>query len=420
MPLPADLVRFLEQELANRDAAADWARGGAWLTGAPLGSPLVPPGKAASMACAAADWFAQHTGVQVDGASLLTERAAYTGRPRAGSRSVGGASRFVELNGGIPAVLTRARDDDIWLYEAMVGQELSRESDNEWWHQLRQHLRSLEAGEFERLAVDLSLPAWTVPDGSVRTRLVASGDQRDRVTRQLQGVRVVDFSSLWAGPLAASLLGLAGAEVVKVESTRRVDGARFGNAEFYELLHEGQRSVSFDPAAADDLAALRELVESADIIIEASRPRALQAMGLDAQQYVDRGACWISLTAAGRDSGRVGFGDDIAASAGTCVRDESGRLSFVSDALADPLAGVLAAAICATRPVSGIGELWDLSMSSIVASTLPDGYDPRDTQLFGCAHPGAVPPTRRSPRTARDPAPLPGADNALFGFGSAQ
>ena len=40
--------------------------------------------------------------------------------------------------------------------------------------------------------------------------------------------RIVDLSALWAGPLCAHLLQLAGASVVKLESTRRPDGARFG------------------------------------------------------------------------------------------------------------------------------------------------------------------------------------------------
>ena len=58
--------------------------------------------------------------------------------------------------------------------------------------------------------------------------------------------RVVDLSALWAGPLAASLLQRNGAEVIKVEDTRRPDGARRGDAAFYDLLNAGKRSVALD------------------------------------------------------------------------------------------------------------------------------------------------------------------------------
>src|SRR5438445_440620 len=61
--------------------------------------------------------------------------------------------------------------------------------------------------------------------------------------RRIEGARVVDLSAMWAGPLCASVLGMAGADVIKVEDPRRPDGARFGPPEFFDLLHAGHRSV---------------------------------------------------------------------------------------------------------------------------------------------------------------------------------
>ena len=60
---------------------------------------------------------------------------------------------------------------------------------------------------------------------------------------------VVDFSALWAGPLCSSLLGLAGARVVKVESVGRPDGARRGEPRFYDLLHAGHEILCVRPGA---------------------------------------------------------------------------------------------------------------------------------------------------------------------------
>ena len=52
------------------------------LTGPADGPPLVPPGRAATVAAELADRFAAATGVQVDGAQILAERAAFTGHRR--------------------------------------------------------------------------------------------------------------------------------------------------------------------------------------------------------------------------------------------------------------------------------------------------------------------------------------------------
>jgi crotonobetainyl-CoA:carnitine CoA-transferase CaiB-like acyl-CoA transferase len=71
--------------------------------------------------------------------------------------------------------------------------------------------------------------------------------------------------------------------------------------------------VLLDPDTRDGRQALAALVAAADIVIEASRPRALAGFGLDAAAAVEQGTVWASITAAGRSSARVGFGDDVAA-----------------------------------------------------------------------------------------------------------
>jgi crotonobetainyl-CoA:carnitine CoA-transferase CaiB-like acyl-CoA transferase len=185
--------------------------------------------------------------------------------------------------------------------------------------------------------------------------------------RPVDGLLVVDFSALWAGPLCAQLLGLAGARVVKVETPTHPDGARRGHPGFYWLLHAGHRSVVLDPTTSAGRRALAELVEAADIVIEASRPRALARFGLDAHAAVAAGTTWISITAAGRSSDRIGFGDDVAASAGLVAHDDRGAPVFCGDAIADPLTGLTAAALALTAPANGSGMLWDLAMTDVVA-----------------------------------------------------
>ncbi len=157
-----------------------------------------------------------------------------------------------------------------------------------------------------------------------------------------------------------------------MESADRPDGARRGNPEFYDRLHRGHESVVVEPLTDGGRERLHGLVQAADVVIEASRPRALAGWGLDATELVAGGAVWVSITAYGRGQGdRVGFGDDVAAAAGL-VDWNAGCPSFVGDAIADPLTG-LAAAVAALRVLTGPaprGALLDVPMASAAAAAL--------------------------------------------------
>jgi len=171
----------------------------------------------------------------------------------------------------------------------------------------------------------------------------------------------VDFTSLWAGPLCANLLSLCGAEVVKVESVRRLDGARRGPPAFYDLLHGGHRSVTVDFGSPGDLDLLRRLVGRADLVLEASRARALRRLDIVAEDVVSSGTCWLSITAYGRDQDLIGFGDDVAAGAGLVTAE----LFPCGDALADPLTGVTAAAFAVEALAGRDAVVVDVSMQAV-------------------------------------------------------
>ncbi|ODU07715.1 MAG: acyl-CoA transferase [Pseudonocardia sp. SCN 72-86] len=331
-----------------RDASVDWAASGVVaLTGHSDGPALVPPGRAASVAAELGALF------DVDGAALLGERAAFTGRTRAGRVSVGGSCRLLRLANGWAAV-SCARTDDAALLGALVEEALPEDP----WPSLAAALATMPAATFDERAELLSIAA-----GSIRRREPAPPVILG-LPIDLTGQLVVSFGALWAAPLCAQLLATRGARVVTVETLQRPDGARRGDPRFYGLLHAYDRVVQLDPVGDAD--ALHALVGAADIVIEASRPRALRAWGIDAVAEVDRGATWVSITAAGRASGRIGFGDDVAASAGLVACDSEGLPVFVGDAIADPLAGLTAAMLALTQP----GRLHDVAMTDVVAATL--------------------------------------------------
>jgi crotonobetainyl-CoA:carnitine CoA-transferase CaiB-like acyl-CoA transferase len=189
---------------------------------------------------------------------------------------------------------------------------------------------------------------------------------------------VVDLSSLWAGPLCGDLLARAGARVVKVESASRPDGGRRGPASFFDLLNGAKRSVALDFNDPNQRAQLGRLVHAADVVIEASRPRALEQLGIVAADMVASGPrLWVSITAYGRQGAsgtRVGFGDDAAAAGGLVAWSDQEPM-FCGDAIADPLTGLTAAARALQVLRDGGRWLLDVAMAGVAASfagpTLP-------------------------------------------------
>ena len=191
--------------------------------------------------------------------------------------------------------------------------------------------------------------------------------------RSLAGLRVIDLSSLWAGPLCSRLLAEAGAEVIKVESVSRPDGTRLGDPQLFDRLHVGKELVQVPFEAGASGASLRALLAEADVIIEGSRPRALDRLGIDPAEVLAArpGRVWLSITAYGRTGpwcNRVGFGDDAAAAAGLLDGLEVDTPRFVGDAIADPLTGLLAAALVADAVATGGGMLIDLALREVARS----------------------------------------------------
>jgi crotonobetainyl-CoA:carnitine CoA-transferase CaiB-like acyl-CoA transferase len=170
---------------------------------------------------------------------------------------------------------------------------------------------------------------------------------------------------------------------VKVESVHRPDGARQGPVAFFDLLHGGQEAVALDFRTTDGRAALRRLLRSADVVVEASRPRALEQLGIVADTVLSEAAAagvgpraWVSITGYGRAApgrDRVAFGDDAAVAGGLVAWDESGPC-FLADAVADPCAGLVAAAAVLRALAAGGRWLLDISMRDVAAHLA--GTDP--------------------------------------------
>ena len=172
--------------------------------------------------------------------------------------------------------------------------------------------------------------------------------------------------------MCGRLLRSAGARVVKVEGANRPDGARFGPPSFFALMNDGKEQVVVDLRTAAGVGELRELLCTADVVIEASRPRALEQLGLDARSLAGESSAraWVAITGYGRSSPErewVAFGDDAAAAGGLVVWDDEGPC-FCADAVADPLAGLVAATAASIVLATGGRWLVDVVLARSAAA----------------------------------------------------
>jgi hypothetical protein len=317
----------------------------------------------------------------LDGPALLGERAALLELKRRGTTSPGGSCRLLRASDRWIAV-NLARPDDVALLPAWLG--CSATSDP--WEQIRVRVRERPAEDVIGRARLLGLAAAVAVDPPDEPPPWQRVTLRGRPALPSRTPLVIDLSSLWAGPLCTHLLLLAGARVVKVESTGRPDAARRGPARFFDLMNAGKESVALDLTCSEGVRALQGLLARADIVVESSRPRALVQLGIDPEHLVRTrpGITWVSLTGYGRTSPGgewVAFGDDAAVAAGlaTATGGEETPL-FCADAIADPLTGLHAAVAALRSWREGGGHLLDLALRDVVAHALSfESRQPRCT-----------------------------------------
>ena len=352
-------------------ASARWARSGlALLTG---GAAPARPGRDYAGRLEALLAAARLAGAPELDMRLFTERAAELGLARQGGVSANGAARLLRTADGWVAV-NLARPDDLDAVPAWIGCDIADDP----WTALTRAALLWKSSDLAEAGQELGIPVAAIgvrDDEQQRARGRVAGARIVRLGQGRPGpIRrplVIDLSALWAGPLCAHILALAGARVVKVESVRRPDAARQGPAAFFDRLHAGHESVALDFTQPQGRAQLAHLISRADVVVESSRPRALEQLGigLEAAFEANPALVWVSITAFGRTGpwrNRVGFGDDAAAAGGLLVWD-AGQPMFVGDALADPIAGVTAATAALEALANGGGVLADVALREAAA-----------------------------------------------------
>ncbi|WP_268257505.1 CaiB/BaiF CoA transferase family protein [Streptomyces olivaceoviridis] len=208
-----------------------------------------------------------------------------------------------------------------------------------------------------------------------------------RTTPALDGLRVLDLATLFAGPMAATLLGDFGAEVIKVEHPRRPDPSRgHGPAKdgvglWWKVLGRNKRAITLDLSAPGGRATLLRLAATADVVIENFRPGTLEKWDLG----------WPELSAAnprlvlarvtafgqfGPCAHRPGFGTLAEAMSGfaAVTGEPDAPPTLPPFGLADSIAGLATAyavlTALAARERTGAGQTVDMAIIEPILSVL--------------------------------------------------
>ncbi|MEV5880049.1 CoA transferase [Streptomyces sp. NPDC052101] len=214
----------------------------------------------------------------------------------------------------------------------------------------------------------------------------ASPDSPGAAPLPLAGLKVIDVSTLFAGPYAAQLLADFGAEVIKVEHptgdpVRRYGAMHEGVPLVWKVLNRNKKSVVLDLKQPDDQKNFLKLATGADALIENFRPGTLERWGLGPDVLAEHNPRLVvtRVTCFGQDgpyANRPGFGTLAEAMSGLAAMsgEPDGPPALPAFPLGDAFAGMQAA--CATlialraRDRLGRGQVADVAITESLIGAL--------------------------------------------------
>ncbi|MGE0625851.1 MAG: CaiB/BaiF CoA transferase family protein [Pseudomonadales bacterium] len=210
-------------------------------------------------------------------------------------------------------------------------------------------------------------------------------------TGPLAGVRIIDFTAIYSGPIATAILGDQGADVIKIEPAegdvmRRGAPARNGVAASFAMMNRNKRSLVIDARADKGRAILRRLIDGADVVVENFRPGVMARLGLGYETFADSnpGLIFASINGVGQTgpyAKRRVYDAVIQAVSGVAslqADPQEGRPQMVNTLICDKVSSLNAAQIiCAAlfaRERSGRGQRIELTMLDAALNFIwPDG-----------------------------------------------
>jgi crotonobetainyl-CoA:carnitine CoA-transferase CaiB-like acyl-CoA transferase len=212
----------------------------------------------------------------------------------------------------------------------------------------------------------------------------------------LTGIRVLDCSTILAGPLVCQILGDFGADVIKVEHPERPDGMRGhgpavdGHGLWWKEIGRNKRTIGLYLGDPDGAEVLLELVRTADVLVENFRPGTLERWGLswDVLREANPGLILLRVTGFGQEgpyASRPAFGTLVEAMSGFAYMtgQPDGPPTLPAFGLADSIAGIAGAsavsmALYHRDARGGGGQVIDLSLLEPIMNAVgpaPTVYD---------------------------------------------
>jgi crotonobetainyl-CoA:carnitine CoA-transferase CaiB-like acyl-CoA transferase len=211
------------------------------------------------------------------------------------------------------------------------------------------------------------------------------------VTGPLEGVKVLDISTILAGPLVAQILGDFGAEVIKIEHPTKPDGMRGhgldkdGHPLWWTMISRNKRTMTLNLGNERGAEIFRRLAAEADVVVENFRPGTLERWGLgyDVLSEANPGLILLRVTGFGQTgpySTRPAFGTLVESMSGFAhlTGEADGPPTLPAFGLADSLAGIagssaVSMALLHRTNNGGEGQVIDLDLLSPIMAAVGPG-----------------------------------------------
>lgn len=207
----------------------------------------------------------------------------------------------------------------------------------------------------------------------------------------LAGMRVIDASTILAGPLCCQILGDFGADVVKIEHPKAGDSmrghgpAKDGHPLWWKEISRNKRTIGLSLSDPDGAAVFRDLVAGADVVVENFRPGTFERWGLAPERLheINPGLVLVRITGFGQQgpyASRAGFGTLAEAMSGFAhlTGEPDGPPTLPAFGLADSICGIAASSAVAMALFSrergdGRGQVIDMSLLEPILTAVGPG-----------------------------------------------